>query len=141
MTEKITGYILLVIGLFIITYTLVNIYGLVSGANEPFQIFSFDSISLDLNQISQGEIQLPPELEEAGVTIEKPNTPSLQEIFPSAILNQSSNYFIHIIILGFVASVGYKIAHLGVQLIRPIIVKTSERKLETAGVLVPPAKL
>jgi len=137
MSEKVVGYILLAIGLFIIIFTLVNVYGLVAGSTQPFQVFNLDSISIDLNQLSQGTVKLPQELEDMGVSVEPPQGSSVQEIFPSSILNQTSNVFVHIIILGFVASVGYKIAHLGVQMLRPIVVKTSERKLESGGVLLP----
>ncbi|MFC1649916.1 hypothetical protein ACFL2C_04395 [Patescibacteria group bacterium] len=132
MTEKVVGYILLIIGLLVIIFTLVNVYGLVTGGVEAFEIFRFDAISLDLSQFSQGRVKLPAELEEMGVSVEQPTGPSIQEIFPSAILNQTANFFIHLVILGFVASGGYKIASLGVQMTRPIVVNTSEAKVEEA---------
>ena len=102
MSEKIIGYTLLVCGIAIILFTAFNVYFVFTKQAQPIQLFNFPAVSLDL------------------IPGAKPT-----EILPADVLNQSSNIFAHLLLMGFMASIGQKLATLGVQLVRPIVVKSS----------------
>lgn len=109
MTEKIVGYSLLVFGVFLIIISAVNIYLVFSGQTQPIQIFHMTGVSFDLG---------------SSLGVKMPAT----EIISAKDINQSSNLFAHVVLMGFIASTGQKLASLGVQLVRPIVVKYNEPK-------------
>lgn len=106
MTEKILGYALLGVGIFLIIIAAVSVFMVFTKQAVPVQLFQLQGISLNLG----------------------PQLPST-EIIPAAMVNDSSNLFAHIVLMGFIAGVGQKLASLGVQLVRPIVVKLNEQKL------------
>ena len=110
MTEKITGYSLLGIGIFLIIISVVSVFQVFTGQVKPVRLFQMQGISLDLG--SQAGIKLP-----------------TTEIIPAALINDSTNLFLHLLLMGFIASTGQKLASLGVQLVRPIVVKLNEQKI------------
>jgi hypothetical protein len=111
MSEKITGYLLLLIGLIIIGLSSLNVYQVFTKQIQPVNVFLFDSIRLDFAKF----------IPEAPV-----NTDLTQELVPSDVLNLPMNYAAHLMLMGFLASSGYKIASIGVTLLRPIKVKLKE---------------
>jgi len=118
MNEKIVGYILLSVGLLVIAASTLNVYQVFSKQIEPVQIFSFPSVSLDLGSAISGQL---PEDERAPMQAQMGNS-AKQEIIPSAVLNDSSNLAAHLFLMGFIVSVGYRVASLGTQLVRTIVV-------------------
>ena len=100
-------------------------------------LFRFQSISIDSSQLVNQTYDLnmeglPPEqvaLLEQVFDQQKQTTSQKIEILPAEILNQTTNVFGHLILMGFIASIGYKVAGLGVLLIRPIVVKLKEDKM------------
>lgn len=117
MTEKVLGYILLGAGVFTLLFAAFNIYQVFTKQIRPVQVFNLKGISLDTSKIMENS--LPPEF--AGLM--QSNKPSSQEIIPAQMLNDSSNLFAHLLFMGFIASIGVKLATIGTQLIRPIVVK------------------
>lgn len=115
MSEKIIGYILLAVGIMTIIFSGFSVYTVFTKQARPVQLFTFKGISLDASQLLS--TNLPPE----ATQLVKPG--GTQEIIPASLLNDSSNIFAHLLLMGFIGSVGYKIASLGVQLTRPIVVK------------------
>lgn len=113
MTEKIIGYSLLAIGILIIVFSALNIVFVFTGKALPVQLFNFPAISLDMGQ----SLGLP---KAVGV---QPT-----ELISANILNQTSNLFIHLFLMGFLVSVGQKLASLGVELLRPVIIKIKGRE-------------
>lgn len=113
MSEKVIGYILLSGGLLVIVFCGVNVYLVFSGQIPPVQLFSGPGISFDPTSLFGGA---------ASGFVAKP-----QELVPAETLNKTSNIFAHIFLMGFLASIGYKLAALGVQLVRPIVVKIKEK--------------
>ena len=109
MTEKIVGYTLLIIGIMVIVLSALNVYAVFTGQMLPVQLFHLSGISLDLSQYT-------------GVKT-KP-----AELVPAETLNQTSNLAAHLFLMGFIASMGQKLASLGVKLIRPIVVKLRDEK-------------
>ncbi|KKQ75871.1 MAG: hypothetical protein US96_C0003G0029 [Candidatus Woesebacteria bacterium GW2011_GWB1_38_5b] len=107
-SEKLVGYCLLAVGLVIIILAAFNVYQVFNALTKPVQLFSFPAVSLDLSSLGGG---LPISAE------------AKAELLPATVLNQSANIAAHLFLMGFVVSVGYKIASLGVQLVRTIEVK------------------
>lgn len=105
MSEKIIGYTLLVCGIAIILFSAFNVYFVFTGQAQPIHLFNFPAVSL------------------AVVPGAKP-----VELVSADMLNQTSNVFAHLFLMGFLASIGEKLASLGIQLLRPIVVKSKEEK-------------
>ncbi|MFV1917618.1 MAG: hypothetical protein ACC618_04035 [Patescibacteria group bacterium] len=112
MTEKVFGYLLLVIGLVVIVYSVFSVFNVFTGKSQAVDLFQLSGISLDLSSLVAGEI---------------PSGGSTQaEIVPPELINKPLNVATHLFLMGFVASVGFKVASLGVMLVRPIKVKLKE---------------
>lgn len=125
------GYLLIILGVAVIAFAAANVYLVFTKQADPISLFEFTGIELDLSQATQ--VNLPSELQEAGIEIT--NQPSQkQEILPAGMLNATSNLLAHIVLMGFVVNVGYKIATIGTELVRPIIVKVRPNK---SSILVP----
>src|SRR3989344_4345816 len=103
MTEKILGYILITIGILIIFFSGYSVYQVFTKQEKPVQLFNFKGITLDTNQLLAGS--LPPEIAQ---TLPK-NTPK-QELISADLLNDSSNLLMHLMFMGFILNVGYKLA-------------------------------
>jgi len=112
-TEKTIGYALLVIGLVAIFYSAFNVYAVFTGITKPFILFNFGAIKIDLGKF----------------IIQSPSDQNLsQDIVPAELLNSPMNYIAHILLMGFIASTGLKIASIGTYLIRPIKIKVTQEK-------------
>lgn len=118
MSEKIVGYLLLIMGIGIILYSGISAYSVFSGKLQPVQLFNFEGISINMGSfISQA---LPAEAQ----NYVNQNSPQIkQEILPAGILNDTTNILAHYLLMGFIASIGFKIASLGTMMVRPIVVK------------------
>ena len=122
MSEKIIGYLLLGLGLLTIIFSAFNVYQVFTKQASPIGLFQLKGLSLDVAQY------LPSDPRSA--------TPPPAEIFPAADLNFISNLTAHYLLMSFFIGVGFKVASLGIQLLRPIQVKLSEatsRKSEVAN--------
>lgn len=106
MTEKIVGYVLLIVGLISIVFSAMNVFFVFTGQAQPGELFNFSPVSVAL----------------------APGTKPV-ELVSARELNQTTNLTFHLLLMGFLAGAGQKIASLGVQLIRPIVVKLKEEKL------------
>lgn len=122
LNEKPLGYLLLTIGIIIIILAALNVYQVFTKQMQPIDLFSFPGISLDLAGAVGGETGaalLPGSLK--------------TEIIPAQMLNLTSNIAAHFFLMGFVVSVGYRIASLGVSLVRTIEVKVRGKESEVKG--------
>lgn len=102
MTEKIIGYILLAAGVIIILFSASSAYNVFIKKTVPLNFFDLQGITIQANK-------------QAGI-------PEM-EIFPKSSINGIVNLVAYIALMGFVGSVGYKIASLGVGLLRPVVIK------------------
>ena len=118
MSEKILGYGLITIGIILILAAAFSVFAVFTGGAQPVNLFKFNGLSLDLGPSLLGG--LPPEMTK-GLKVSSSPT----EIIPAQMLNSTANIFAHLMLMGFIASIGQKLASLGVQLIRPIVVKVS----------------
>lgn len=99
MDEKVLGHVLLAIGIIIMVFALGHLFFVFTGRIPPVDLFNSKPISLPL-----------------------PNG-GTQELVSADYLDLSSNLFIELLLMGFVASIGQKFASTGTSLIRPINVK------------------
>ena len=117
MTEKLTGYLLIVVGIVLIIFSAFSVYSVFSSKVKPAELFQFKGVSVPLSALVGGEI---------------PNSKALPEIeiLPAEVLNSTSNTLAHLLLMGFLSSIGSKIAFLGVNLVRPIVIKLKDQTLE-----------
>lgn len=122
MNERVTGYILLGVGICIMLFALGNIFLVFTSKIQPITLFDAKGTSFDLNSLLP---QLPQEASSG-----KPA--GMQLISPQTI-NQVLNVSTHFFLMSFVMTFGYKLASLGVMLIRPVVVKLKEAKEPTGS--------
>jgi len=123
MSERVTGYSLLFLGLLIIFYSAFSVFNVFNKKANPIDIFNLEGISLDLANFVGSD--LSPE-EKSAIDEGKINTKA--ELISPDVLNSPLNYTFHLLFMGFIASVGFKIASLGVMLVRPIKIKLKDEK-------------
>ncbi len=109
MSEKIIGYSLLAVGIFLMIGPTASVLLVFTHVTTPIQLFAFSGISLDLGQLVAANLP-------TGLTVPTVET----EIIPAAMLNESANLFAHVFLMGFILNLGYKLASLGIALLRPI---------------------
>ena len=109
--EKITGYFLLISGLLIILFACFSVYQVFTKKSQPTNLFTLPGITVDFSKFADQTAQ---------------NSNLKQELISPDLLNSPLNYFSHIILMSFIASVGYKIAMVGTNLVRPIKIKVKE---------------
>ncbi len=126
MTEKVVGYLLLVLGLVIMGYSAVSVYNVFTGSWEPVNIFSFSGISINTVDLIGGDLS-PAQRQELNSQMGN----AQMEVISRDLLNDPLNLAAHLFLMGFVVSVGFKIGSLGTQLIRPI--KVTVRELNQNG--------
>lgn len=115
-TNKVIGYLLLLLGLIMIAYPVYNVYQVFKGQTLPYNLFFFKPVSIDLSKMIEGA---------------STNTNLSQELISSELLNKPMNLAAHVILMGFIVSAGFKIASLGVMMVRTIKVKVKEEKAST----------
>ncbi|HBC72396.1 hypothetical protein A2379_02895 [Candidatus Amesbacteria bacterium RIFOXYB1_FULL_47_13] len=109
MSEKIIGYSLLSLGLLLILAAVLSVYLVFTAKTKPARVFNQTGITLNLNQLLGPQV-LP------NTGTENPPV----ELISASALNDISNLTLHLLLMGFVAGGGYRIASLGVLLLRPI---------------------
>ena len=121
MTDRVIGYVLLVSGILIILASALSVITVFTGRAEPIQIFQFGSIGLNASDLIGGD--LPQEQ----VAIAKQMTEGQKmELISADLINDTSNVLAHLFLMGFISTVGFKIASLGTMMVRPIVVKLKE---------------
>jgi hypothetical protein len=121
MAEKILGYGLIAVGIILILAAAFSVFAVFTGSTQPVNLFKFSGISLDLGSSLLGG--LPAEMTK-GIKVSSSPT----EILPAEMINTSANIFAHLMFMGFIAGIGQKLASIGTQLVRPIVVKLNEQK-------------
>ena len=124
MTEKVVGYILLAVGIIIIAAVAFNVVGVFTGSKKPNSILKNEgTITMDFSVPGGGETPV------ASVPVEIKNYSQIIDI---------ANLVLFIVFSGFFASVGYKIAMVGANLVRPVVVKTRNEALKQTPQNTPP---
>jgi hypothetical protein len=126
MTEKIAGYALVAVGITIMFFSAFSVYQVFTAKERPVNLFHFEGISLNLASLLGSGEGLSSE-QKAALERQKAQIKP-QEIVSADLINESSNIAAHMFLMGFIASIGYKIASLGIQFLRPIVVNMRESK-------------
>lgn len=103
--NKIVGYLLLFCGLAIIAYSVLDVLSVFRGRKEPFGLFDSPGISIDLGKLANPPAQ---------------NKEFQQELVAPELINKPLNLIAHLTLMSFIAGAGFKIAQLGILLIRPV---------------------
>lgn len=96
MSEKISGYTLLIFGIAVILFSTLNIYQVFTKKIPPISLFHSTAPTLDLTSLG-----LPK-----------------QQLFSSTDVDFMSNLTAHFFLMSFILNVGSKFASLGIQLIK-----------------------
>ncbi len=123
MDNKITGYILLVVGILTIVLSTFSVYSVFTGKKEAIQVFNYSGISMNLSDMVG--TQMP--VEQMG-QMENIKSSAQSELIKPELINGPLNLTIHLFLMSFLVNVGYKVSSLGTQLLRPIKVKLKESK-------------
>ncbi len=107
MSERVVGYALIGIGVFMIIFSAVSVYWVFTGQIMPYPFIKNASSVINI------PLQLIPGAKPTQIPL------NIDQIVPVAKL---TNTTLHIMLMGFLASIGSKLAHIGVSLVRPIVV-------------------
>lgn len=108
MSEKQIGVGLLGIGIFIMFASVVIVVLLLTGIIKPVKVFDIPAPSINTSSLMPSVPGLPaPKGEKV-------------EILPTAAFSQIINTSIQFLMMTFIMSFGFKLADLGVKLLRPI---------------------
>lgn len=128
MSEKIVGYLLLVAGLVIIVIAVISVYSVFTKKSNPVDLFNLGGISIDMSSFAGADLS-----SEQREQLARSNLSTKTELIPSSVLSTPLNYAAHLMFMGFLASIGFKIANIGTMLIRPIKVKLKSQDTVTAS--------
>ena len=113
--EKVIGYALLTVGILIILYAAFSVYSVFTKKQKPVDVFNLPGISLDLSGLVGSDLS-----PEERMLMKEKNVNTKAELISPEVLNTPLNYTFHILFMGFIASIGFKIANIGTLLVRPI---------------------
>ena len=122
------GYLCLALGFIIIVADVFQTYRVFTKQDKPPQLFDFEGVKLDLAKLTPSlpmSDSVKKIMKDNNVNITQlssgPSEPT--EILPPAMINDVSNFGIFMFLVGFGLNLGYKVASIGVKLIRPIYIK------------------
>lgn len=126
MGEKATGIVLLLIGLALIVFSSFSAYQVFINKQQPIKLFNSDGIYLNLSDFMQSDSssQTQENPQQAQIQVQGPLKTQIVE---PGLLNFSLNLAAYLVIMSFFVNVGFKVASLGIQFLRPIKVKVREQ--------------
>lgn len=135
MKERVLGYILLTIGILIMAFSVYFVYLVVSNRITPFTVFQpKQSVGSENRTITENQLSDPRAIAAMQQQI-------ITEVLDSQI-NKSMNLGTTLVFVYFLMLFGFRVASLGVQLMRPIEVKLNKIESGMDNQLVnPPKKL
>ena len=113
MSEKVTGYSLIALGILMMLLSLFFAWRVFSGKVVAPQIFKFQGVGVDLGQALSGS--LPPEAQ-----LFTRGGGAKTELLSGDVISAPLNLTSYLLFMGFVATIGGKIASVGAQLVRTI---------------------
>jgi hypothetical protein len=138
-TERIVGYLLLGLGIMVMVFAAMQIITVYTNKATPIEFFTSKPIIAQQKPAQNAQI---PETSEEMLTLFQNNpmdllnvggsVPTPQLIDPD-MLNNVLNMAVYFLIMHFLLGLGFKIANLGVQLVRPI--KIEVRNNQVASML------
>ena len=133
MSEKTTGYTLLITGILIMIFATIQIITVITGKATPIEFFSNKTDITNNSSNSLNPEDLLKQIQGGGNNSEfnVGQMPNVQLIDPK-MLNDILNLTLYYFIMQFLLSLGFKLASLGTQLLRPIQVDMKNRTFQTA---------
>lgn len=129
-SEKILGYLLLVVGILIIAVATVMVLRVLGGKTNPPKVFDVEAPTIQLPQAGSG-LSLPEGLTlPEGVDLsqlQSTQQPSGVKIIPDEVFSRLLNSSMVYLAMMFLATSGAKVASIGVQLIKDIKVNVKEK--------------
>lgn len=119
--EKITGYILILLGLVIVCVAGWNGLMVFTGKAEPIRIFISSQTPINTPQIPQSS-----EPSNEVLASLQPMLSSLVGQTMGPNMEKPINITIHFLILGFFVTIGFRVASIGAMLVRSITYKIKE---------------
>jgi hypothetical protein len=136
-TEKIIGFSLVLIGIGIIIASAYSVYQVFTGEADPPSVFHFEAPSITLPTQQSLSLELPEGMElPEGFSLpsasEEEKEPQKIKLLPDEVINKVVNMSIHLLLMGFLVTVGAKIAGIGTKLVKEIKVVVKEEKIKAA---------
>ena len=133
-SEKIIGYVLLLVGLLMIFGATYSVFSVLTGKAIPPKVFDVEAPSFQLPTESAPSIEMPEGASlPAGLKINQGpsrNAPSVK-LIPDEVFNGVLNIGLFYLAMMFLASSGLKVSEIGVKLIKDIKVQIKEDKTKT----------
>lgn len=112
MANKIIGYVLIGVGLLLIVMAVISVVSVFRHTSEPIHVFSAETFAVKSTANKEAfDIQ------------------QMVGLNPETI-SFSFNIFMHLILMGFILNAGARMAGIGAQLVRPIIVETPKSEVK-----------
>lgn len=126
MKEKHAGYGLLIAGLIVMCFATLQIVLVFTNAAQPLPLFNISQkpstpTNTDINSLLS---QLQAGGNPSGLSLPTP------ELIPAKTINEILNLTTYFFLMTFLAGFGYKLASLGIMLLRPIYVKVKTKDAE-----------
>ena len=123
MNEKTTGYVLLVLGVGVMIFSAMSLVLVFTKHAEPINLFQISlpppSAAFKTSTLPGQSPNLTPDVSQMLSQL----TSQTGNMFSSSALTQYSNISAHFFLMSFIMAFGFKVATLGVQLLRPVYVK------------------
>ena len=118
-SEKLIGYIMLLVGLIFIFAATFMVYGVLTGKSKPPKVFNAQSPTFRLPSPNQ-MLELPQGASlPAGLKLNQSESSSQDiKLIPDEVFNGSLNIGLYYLAMMFLASSGAKIAGLGIKLLK-----------------------
>ena len=130
MSEKTSGYFLLIVGILIMIFAASQIIMVFTDRAKPMQLFQADENSTSSpNSFNPQELLKQFQNQDSSQSPFQTQMPSIQLINTNA-LNKILNLTVYYLIMQFLLGFGFKLASLGIQLLRPIVVEMKHKNFE-----------
>ncbi|MCX7996165.1 MAG: hypothetical protein N2691_00185 [Patescibacteria group bacterium] len=143
MDEKTTGYILLTLGIVVMIFGLLQMGLTITRVIKPFPTFRFEEVFVRLPENTKTADADAKTRDSSTTTIRRVNG-EIEQLQRSDVavspdvVNDILNTALYILFASLLSSIGYKIAQLGVRLIRPIQVTVNASDIEFGKPGAPP---
>lgn len=129
MDEKLSGYILLALGIIIMVFSILQLGLLITRIIKPFPTFKFTQVFIALEEGKEAVQR------QQGVTLTKEQQlleqiQSKQAIISPDVVNEVLNFAVYFFFMAFLIQVGNRIATLGTNLLKPTTIKVHPRDIE-----------
>lgn len=114
--QKFTGWLLLLIGLAIISWSIYSSFNIFTAKKSPYQIFKIEKKEIQ-NQLPTKE-KMPKRPEELEKEIQGMVAEGIRELIPAEVITLLLNLIAWAIFASILIFAGFQIASLGIKLIR-----------------------